>query len=72
MYELNIPPNKRERFKEVVRKKMSEQECTVKDLAKAIKRPQSSVYGFFNKDKANRFIAAEIAMALNIKNYEWR
>lgn len=73
MYEVNLYGKNRERFKAAVKKKMEEQRISYKELAEKINRPVNSIYCFMNDDRRpNRFLAAEIAEALDIKQRDWR
>jgi hypothetical protein len=74
MYELRLSPSEKEKFVNVARYRLYNRNMTLKDLAAKIDRPVNSVYGFFNsyKKKPNRFLAAEIANALNMKQSDWR
>lgn len=67
MYEVKLTPKSRKQFIATVHKKMNARGWKMKDLAEAIDRPVKSVYNFFyDRSKQNRFIAAEIAKALDI------
>lgn len=74
MYELNLTGDARDRFKKIAKDRMKEQGITMGDLADKIGRPVNSLYGFFNsyQKKPNRFLAAEIARTLDIKQKDWR
>lgn len=74
MYELRLVASSKQKFVDVARHRLADRNMTLKDLADEIGRPVNSVYGFFNsyKKKPNRFIAAEIANALNMKQEDWR
>ena len=74
MYELRLTASSKQKFVDVARHRLNDRCMTLKDLAEKIGRPVNSVYGFFNsyKKKPNRFIAAEIANALNMKPEDWR
>ena len=67
MYEVKLTPKSRKQFIATARSRMSARGWNMNDLAKAINRPVSSVSGFFYKISIqNRFMAAEIAKALDI------
>ena len=67
MYEVKLTPKSRKQFIATARSRMSARGWNMNDLAKAINRPVSSVRGFFYKNSIqNRFMAAEIAKALDI------
>ena len=67
MYEVKLTPKSRKQFIATVRRKMISRGWKMEDLAKEINRPVSSVSGFFYKNSIqNRFMAAEIAKALDI------
>ena len=67
MYEVKLTPKSRKRFIATARSRMSARGWNMNDLAKEINRPVSSVSGFFYKNSIqNRFMAAEIAKALDI------
>ena len=67
MYEVKLTPKSRKRFIATARSRMSARGWNMNDLAKAINRPVSSVSGFFYKNSIqDRFMAAEIAKALDI------
>ena len=74
MYELNISKQSKQKFISVARHRLADRNMTIKDLAEKIGRTVNSVYGFFNsyQTKPNRFLAAEIATALNIQSKDWR
>ena len=65
MYEVRL--DNQERFLEVARERMKEKGWNIKVLSAEIGRPIASVYGFFSKKNKSRFIAAEIALALDIE-----
>ena len=67
MYEVKLTPKSRKRFIATARSRMSARGWSMKDLAKEMDRPVNSVYSFFSHDsRSNRFLAAEIAKALDI------
>ena len=67
MYEVKLTPKSRKQFIATARSRMSARGWNMNDLAKAINRPGNSVYSFFSHDsRSNRFLAAEIAKALDI------
>ena len=74
MYELKLTKQNKQKFVDVARHRLSDRQMTIKTLAEKIGRPVNSVYGFFNsyQKKPNRFLAAEIADALNIQSKDWR
>lgn len=73
LYEILLNKSEREKFMLVAKIKMIEKGWSAKDLAEEIDRPVSSVYNFFsNKKRINRFLAAEIADALDMVQSEWR
>ncbi len=72
MYELKLSKQAKQKFVNVVRYRLAEREWTLKDLAKHINRPVNTVYNFMSHDvKPNRFLAAEIATALDMKQSDW-
>lgn len=67
MYEVKLTPKSRNRFIATVRRRMIARGWNMKDLAREMDRPVSSVYSFFSHDsRGNRFLAAEIAKILEI------
>ena len=55
------------------RKRMRIKGLSTDDLAKQINRPVSSVYNFFSKNrKPSRYLAAEIAKALDMNKRYWK
>lgn len=73
MYELKLSKVQKQKFVNVARYRLAERKKTFKDLAEEINRPVNSVYCFFNNNqRTNRFIAAEIARALEMKQEDWR
>ena len=55
------------------RKRMRIKCWSTEDLAKQINRPVSSVYNFFSKNrKPSRYLAAEIAKALDMNKRYWK
>ena len=62
----------REKFVNVVRKRMAERSITVPELANQIGYNRKSVYQFFNTATIdNKFLAASIANALEIDKMDW-
>lgn len=73
MYELRLSHTQHIKFVQITKTKLKVRKMDVRDLAYMIERPVNTVYKFFScKETANRFVAAEIATALNIKPKEWR
>ena len=73
MYELRLTKNQKQKFVNVVRYRLAHNDMTLKDLAEQIGRPVNTVYNFMSHDnRANRFLAAEIAEKLEMKPEEWR
>ena len=75
MYELRLTRQQKDRFVNVARNRLVQRKMTLKDLAEQIERPVNSVYGFFNSSKShqkpNKFLAAEIANALEMESRDW-
>lgn len=73
MYELRLGKQAKVRFVAVAKEKLERRGWTIKRLAAEMHRPSNSVYHFFSHDdKPNRFLAAEIANILNMKESDWR
>lgn len=73
MYELRLSHTQHVKFVQTVKTELKHRKMDVRDLAYMIERPVNTVYKFFScKETANRFVAAEIATALDIKSREWR
>lgn len=73
MYELKLTPANKKRFLLAVKEELKKRNMSRKDLAEKIGRPLNSVYDFFaTNGRSNRYIAAEIADALNIRFQDWR
>ena len=69
-YELKLTKSERVRFIAAVKHEMTLNACKIKDLADSVGYKPSSIYEFFsNPDVENKFLAAEIADKLNLK--EW-
>ena len=67
MYELRLSPQNRNAFISEAKARMAERGMTVADLAVKINRPVNTVYKFFGCSSIqNRFVAAEIADALDM------
>lgn len=72
MYELILSEEERELFKKAAKVKMIELNMDSKKLAEITGYSLNSIYSFFShKDQGNRFIAASIAVALELKE-DWR
>lgn len=72
MYELRLNNVTKQKFVASAKNKLSERGMTIRDLAKQIGRPVNSLYCFFSNDKKqNKFVAAEIANALEMKREDW-
>ena len=71
-YELTLTAQSKEAFKTVVKQKLEDKHISLVELAKLIDRPLATVYNFmYNKNRANRFVAAEIANALDINRNDF-
>ena len=67
MIEIVLTKNEYIKFTAEARKRMKERGWNIAHLAKAINRPQQSVYNFFSRENvSSRYIAAEIADALDM------
>ena len=73
MIEIILTKNEYIKFTAEARKRMRIKGWSTDDLAKQIKRPVSSVYNFFSKNrKPSRYLAAEIAKALDMNKRYWK
>ena len=73
MIEIVLTKNEYIKFTAEARKRMRIKGWSTEDLAKQIKRPVSSVYNFFSKNrKPSRYLAAEIAKALDMNKRYWK
>ena len=73
MIEIVLTKNEYIKFTAEARKRMRIKGWSTDDLAKQIKRPVSSVYNFFSKSrKPSRYLAAEIAKALDMNKRYWK
>ena len=72
MYELNLTAEEHQRFVRAVKIRMLRKKMSVEDLAKLIRRPAKSVSNYLSDKHPNRFVAADIAVALKIKEKEWK
>ena len=73
-YLLELQLNRREKvlFLRVAEKRMKEKKLTKKQLAEKINRPYGSVRNYFyDLATMNKFLTAEIANALDIKESDW-
>lgn len=73
MIEIVLTKNEYIKFTAEARKRMRIKGWSTDDLAKQINRPVSSVYNFFSKNrKPSRYLAAEIAKALDMNKRYWK
>ena len=73
MIEIVLTKNEYIKFTAEARKRMRIKGWRTEDLAKQINRPVSSVYNFFSKNrKPSRYLAAEIAKALDMNKRYWK
>ena len=73
MIEIILTKNEYIKFTAEARKRMRIKGWSTEDLAKQINRPVSSVYNFFSKNrKPSRYLAAEIAKALDMNKRYWK
>ena len=73
MIEIVLTKNEYIKFTAEARKRMHIKGWSTEDLAKQINRPVSSVYNFFSKNrKPSRYLAAEIAKALDMNKRYWK
>ena len=73
-YLLELQLDRREKvlFLRVAEKRMKEKKLTKKQLAEKINRPYGSVRNYFyDLATMNKFLTAEIATALDIKESDW-
>lgn len=73
-YLLELQLDRREKvlFLRVAEKRMKEKKLTKKQLAEKINRPYGSVRNYFyDLATRNKFLTAEIATALDIKESDW-
>lgn len=73
-YLLELQLNRREKvlFLRVAEKRMKEKKLTKKQLAEKINRPYGTVRNYFyDLSTINKFLTAEIATALDIKESDW-
>ena len=73
-YLLELQLNRREKvlFLLVAEKRMKEKKLTKKQLAEKINRPYGTVRNYFyDLSTINKFLTAEIATALDIKESDW-
>lgn len=71
MYEINLSSKGKKKFVQDAKAIMKEKGITLAELAKQINRPVGSLYCFFGNGKIkNRFLAAEIADALEMRKGE--
>lgn len=73
-YEVNFRNiQERHKFRDIVYKKMLDNELTVKDVAGVLGYSPKSLYQFFNSDEVkNRFLAAALADYFKIERKEYR
>ena len=72
MLELQLDRREKVLFLRVVEKRMKEKKLTKKQLAEKINRPYGSVRNYFyDLATRNKFLTAEIANALDIKESDW-
>ena len=73
MIEIVLTKNEYIKFTAEARKRMRIKGWSTEELAKQINRPVSSVYNFFSKNrKPSRYLAAEIAKALDMNKRYWK
>ena len=73
MIEIVLTKNEYIKFTAEARKRMRIKGWSTEDLAKQINRPVSSVYNFFSKNRnPSRYLAAEIAKALDMNKRYWK
>ena len=73
-YLLELQLDRREKvlFLRVAEKRMKEKKLTKKQLAEKINRPYGTVRNYFyDLSTINKFLTAEIATALDIKESDW-
>ena len=72
MLELQLDRREKVLFLRVVEKRMKEKKLTKKQLAEKINRAYGSVRNYFyDLATMNKFLTAEIATALDIKESDW-
>ena len=72
MLELQLDRREKVLFLRVAEKRMKEKRLTKKQLAEKINRPYGSVRNYFyDLATRNKFLTAEIANALDIKESDW-
>ena len=72
MLELQLDRREKVLFLRVAEKRMKEKRITKKQLAEKINRPYGSVRNYFyDLATRNKFLTAEIANALDIKESDW-
>ena len=72
MLELQLDRREKVLFLRVAEKRMKEKRITKKQLAEKINRPYGSVRNYFyDLATMNKFLTAEIANALDIKESDW-
>lgn len=72
MLELQLDRREKVLFLRVAEKRMKEKKLTKKQLAEKINRPYGSVRNYFyDLATMNKFLTAEIANALDIKESDW-
>lgn len=72
MLELQLDRREKVLFLRVAEKRMKEKKLTKKQLAEKINRPYGSVRNYFyDLATRNKFLTAEIANALDIKESDW-
>lgn len=73
MIEVVLSETEYSRFTAEAKKRMRMRRWKNHDLARKIGRPVGSVNGFFSeKAKPSRFLAAEIASALDMTSKDWK
>ena len=72
MIEIVLSPSEWVTFTAEAKRIMRLKGLTNKDVAALIGRNENAVSKFFTKNYSNRFIAAEIAQALDIKSNSWK
>ena len=73
MIEIVLSKKEYIKFTAEARKRMRIKGWSTEELAKQINRPVSSVYNFFSKSrKPSRYLAAEIAKALDMNKRYWK
>lgn len=73
MIEIVLSKKEYIKFTAEARKRMRIKGWNIEHLAEHIGRPINSVYDFFSRKKrTSRFLAAEIAEALDMESKDWR